>query len=170
ARAADDRRLEDEALLRQPHVGGRGAHDAPDEEIEQDQKSDLQREQDCLVARTGNDHSRPVVKVTSVEPTVKVSPVSSFARFTRRPFTSIPFVDSRSTIQYVAPSWRSSAWRRDTFGSSTWISHSRERPRTILRLSTRLVSPSHVSVATSRSTPSSSAETASVGCGGALGL
>ena len=32
---------------------------------------------------------------------MKVSPDSSFARFTRRPFTSIPFVESRSTIQYV---------------------------------------------------------------------
>jgi len=62
----------------------------------------------------------------SVEPTVNVSPGSSFARLTRRPFTSIPFVESRSTIQYAAPSWRSSACRRETFASSTWMSASRE--------------------------------------------
>ena len=44
-------------------------------------------------------YSRSVENVISVEPTVKASPESSFARFTRFPFTSTPFVESRSTIQ-----------------------------------------------------------------------
>ena len=64
------------------------------------------------------------------------SPFSSFDRFSLRPLTSIPFVESRSTIQYDAPSWRSSAWRRETFGSASWTSHSRERPMTTRRFST----------------------------------
>src|SRR2546428_4070429 len=138
-RPAGNRRPEDEALLRQAQVLRRRANDAPDEEVEQHEEGDLEHEEHALVRRAGGDHSRSVVKVSSVEPTVNVSPESSFARLTRRPFTSIPFVESRSTIQYVAPSWRSSAWRRETFGSSTWMSHSRERPSSTLRLSTRRV-------------------------------
>src|SRR5262249_20473763 len=129
---------QDEALLGQPHVLRGRAHDPPNEEVEQHEERNLECQQHALVRRTGN-HSRSVLKVTSVEPTVKMSPDSSFDRFTRRPFTSIPFVESRSTIQYVEPSCRSSAWRRETFGSSTWMSHSRERPRRMLRLSTRRV-------------------------------
>src|SRR5438128_2597875 len=42
--------------------------------------------------------------VTSVEPSVIVSPLRSLARFTRLPLTSMPFVEPRSTIQYEAPS------------------------------------------------------------------
>jgi len=42
--AARKRRAEDEALLRQPHVGRCGAHDAPDEEVQQDEEGDLQRQ------------------------------------------------------------------------------------------------------------------------------
>ena len=37
--------------------------------------------------------------VTSVEPSVTVSPLRSFARLTRFPLTSMPFVEPRSTIQ-----------------------------------------------------------------------
>jgi hypothetical protein len=39
------------------------------------------------------------LNLTSVEPTVIVSPSFSFARFTRLPLTSSPFVEPRSTIQ-----------------------------------------------------------------------
>src|SRR2546430_13110514 len=46
------------------------------------------------------------------------SPVRSFARLTRLPLTSMPFVEPRSTIQYDAPSCRSSACRRETFARS----------------------------------------------------
>src|SRR5581483_11827807 len=164
-RSAGHRGPEDEALLRQPQVARGGADDPPDEGVEEDEERDLQREQHALVRGAADDHSRSVLNVISVEPTVNVSPGSSFARFTRRPFTSTPFVESRSTIQYVEPSCRSSAWRRETFGSSTWISHSRERPRSTRRLSTRSWRPSQASTATSRSTPSSAAEAASVGWG-----
>src|SRR2546425_6645350 len=44
------------------------------------------------------------LNLTSVEPTVIVSPLLNLARFTRLPFTSSPFVDPRSTIQYDARS------------------------------------------------------------------
>ena len=43
-------------------------------------------------------------KTSSVEPSMIVSPCSSFARSTRLPFTSMPFVESRSTSHQVAPS------------------------------------------------------------------
>ena len=65
------------------------------------------------------DHCVSRAKVISVEPSVIVSPSLSFARLTRLPLTSIPFVEPRSTIQYAAPSWRNSAWRRDTFASAS---------------------------------------------------
>ena len=106
---AGDRGPEDEALLRQVQVATGRSDDAPDEEIEQHDERDLQDEQDGLVGGARDDHSRSSVKPMSVSPTVNESPGSSFARLTRRPFTSIPFVESRSTIQYAVPSWRSSA-------------------------------------------------------------
>src|SRR5215204_6370304 len=49
--------------------------------------------------KASDDHPRSREKTTSVEPSVTVSPSRSFARFTRLPFTSIPFVEPRSTIQ-----------------------------------------------------------------------
>jgi hypothetical protein len=63
----------------------------------------------CADSRRPGDHGASRWNVKSVEPSVKRSPSSSFARFSRRPFTSTPFVESRSTIQYDVPSWRSSA-------------------------------------------------------------
>src|SRR5215475_7342162 len=92
-------RPQDEALLREPQVLGRGADDPPDEEVEKDEERDLEREEDALVGRAAEHYSRSVENVTSVEPTVNVSPSSSFVRLTRRPLTSTPFVESRSTIQ-----------------------------------------------------------------------
>ena len=103
-------RSKDEALLRQAQITARGPHDPPDKQVEQDQERDLEDEQQLVDRDRVEDHhpdSRP--NVTSVDPTVIVSPSLSFARLTRRPLTSTPFVDPRSTIQYVAPSWRSSA-------------------------------------------------------------
>src|SRR5205823_999283 len=96
--------LEHETLLGQARVPAHRADDSPDEEIEQDEERDLQHEQKLLEPRAGDDHSSSVVNVTSVEPTVNDEPGSSFARFTRRPPTSTPFVESRSTIQYPDPS------------------------------------------------------------------
>jgi hypothetical protein len=46
-----------------------------------------------------DDHCGSWLNLTSVEPTVIVSPSLSLARFTRFPFTSRPFVEPRSTIQ-----------------------------------------------------------------------
>src|SRR6185295_17249474 len=127
-------RSEDEALLGQTKITARRPHDPPDEQVEQDEERDLEDEQQLVDRDRVEDHhpdSRP--NVTSVDPTVIVSPLLSFARLTRRPLTSRPFVDPRSTIQYVAPSWRSSAWRLDTFVSESWMSQSRERPMTTRR-------------------------------------
>jgi len=39
-----ERRAQDEALLRKTQVAAGGAHDAPDEEVEQDEKRDLERQ------------------------------------------------------------------------------------------------------------------------------
>ena len=103
-------RSEDEALLGQTQITARGPHDPPDEQVEQDEERDLEDEQELVDRdRVEDHHPDSRLNVTSVDPTVIVSPSLSFARLTRRPLTSTPFVDPRSTIQYVAPSWRSSA-------------------------------------------------------------
>src|SRR4029079_3242818 len=95
------RRREDEALLRQAEVAARGADDAPDEEIEQNEERDLEDEQNLIDCGGVVEHrySDSRTNVSSVEPSVIVSPLRSFARFTRLPLTSIPFVEPRSTIQ-----------------------------------------------------------------------
>ena len=49
--------------------------------------------------QASDDHFCSWLNLTSVEPTVIVSPSFSFARFTRLPLTSSPFVEPRSTIQ-----------------------------------------------------------------------
>ena len=95
-----------------------------------------------------------------------MSPSSSFERCTRFPFSSVPFVEPRSTSHQLPPSRRSSAWRRETFASSTWMSLSFERPSTTLAPSSACVRPFIVSEKISFSSPSSAGETASVGCGG----
>src|SRR6266542_5505958 len=97
-------RCEDEALLWQPHFLGRTADDPPDEEVEQDEEAELEDEEDRL-DRDGREHQeRSRRNEISVEPIVILSPWSSFARCVRSPFTSKPFVESRSTIQYAVPS------------------------------------------------------------------
>src|SRR5439155_5359468 len=49
--------------------------------------------------KASDDHPGSWLNLTSVEPTVIVSPSLSLARFTRFPFTSSPLVEPRSTIQ-----------------------------------------------------------------------
>src|SRR5436305_1835813 len=91
---------EDEALLRQAQVTARSPDDPPDEEIEQDEERDLEDEEDFVHRGRVEDHlSDSREKVSSVEPSVMVSPLLSFARFTRLPLTSSPFVEPRSTSQ-----------------------------------------------------------------------
>ena len=92
-----------------------GADDPPDEEVEQHEEGDLQEEQ-RLVDGDGVRASRlrlgfPPEDELGRADRDRVAAARSFARCWRRPFTSMPFVESRSTIQYAAPSWRSSAWR-----------------------------------------------------------
>ena len=124
---------EDHRLLRQPQVACCRAHDPPDEEVQEHEKGELQDEERRLDLRRGDHDTRSREKVNSVPPIVKRVPSSSFSRLTRLPRDSTPFVESRSTSQYVAPSCRISAWRRETFGSATCRSASFERPRTTRR-------------------------------------
>src|SRR5262249_18024883 len=98
-------RAEDHRLLRQPEIAGRRAHDAPDEQVEEDEERDLQEQERALDLRRGElRHAVSREKAISVEPSVNRVPSSSFRRLTRLPFTSTPFVESRSISQYVAPS------------------------------------------------------------------
>src|SRR5205814_2120795 len=85
-------RAEHEALLRQAQVTARGAHDAPDEEIEKDEEASLQEQQHALDIDRGADHETDLWKTRSVDPTVMRSSFSSCARFWRRPLTVSPFV------------------------------------------------------------------------------
>src|SRR5262245_43191271 len=68
--------------------------------------------------------------VTSVRPSRIRSSCSSLARSVRLPFTSIPFVEPRSTMNQFPFCRLTSACLRETFASSRVMSHSRERPRT----------------------------------------
>ena len=92
------RRRQDEALLRQAEISTRGANDPPDEEIEKDEEGDLQ-DQQGRIDGDGGDHWRSRSNVILVEPSTMVSPSLSFARLTRLPLTSVPFVDPKSMIQ-----------------------------------------------------------------------
>src|SRR5262245_20665631 len=115
---------EDEALLRRDlHVAAGRANDAPDEDVEQDQKGRLQGQQDRLDVHDCSN-------VTSVRPSRIRSCFSSLARSVRLPFTSIPFVEPRSTMNQFPFSRLTSACLRETLASSSLMSHSRERPRT----------------------------------------
>src|SRR5438477_3723353 len=92
-------RAEDHRLLRQPQVASRRAHDAPDEEVEEDEEGDLEREE-CGLDLSRRDHQAVSLEnAISVEPSVKRVPSSSFSRLTRLPRTSTPFVESRSISQ-----------------------------------------------------------------------
>src|SRR5262249_6772744 len=124
--------------------------DPPDEEIEEDEEDDPEGEQDLLHLRGGEGHWSSRRKTSSVEPSFTVSPCSSFARFWRRPFTSVPFVESRSVNQYAPRSCRSSACLRDMFGSGMVMSTSRPRPITTVSLSIVYRLPSLLSDTTSR--------------------
>jgi hypothetical protein len=121
------RRSHDEALLRNAEIAGGRPHDAPDEDVQQDEEQGLKSEEDGL-----DRHQPACSNVSSVFPMRMVSEWLRRARSTRRPFTSIPLVDFRSTIQKAPFSRRISACRRDALGSSSVMSQSRERPRTTL--------------------------------------
>src|SRR5581483_1971141 len=167
-------RPQDHRLLGQAEVAGRRPDDPPDEQVEEDEEREFQRQEGGLDGR-GREcrhYCSSRVKTISVEPIVNRDPSSSFTRFTRFPPTSTPFVESRSTSQYVAPSCRSSACRRDTFGSVTCTSASLERPSTSRRFAISCRCPFQLSTATSRWTPSSTGDAGSVGCatGTAAGL
>ena len=60
--------------------------------------------------------------------------------------------------------------RRETLASASWMSQSRERPITTRRSFTSWLLPFQLSVTSSCSTPSSSAEAACVGSGTVFGL
>src|SRR5262249_6194432 len=136
----------------------------PDEEIEQHEEGDLQDQQDRLDLDRREHQATSRRNDTSVEPIVMRSPLWSLARFVRIPFTSMPFVESRSTTQYDVPSWRTSACRRAALGSAIWTSQSRDRPSVFRCFVTSWREPLTLSVTTSRSTPSSSGVAAAVGC------
>src|SRR5262249_14245899 len=86
-------RVEHEALLGQPEVTARGANDAPDEEVEEDEERSLQEEQGALDVEGRGDHAADRRNTSSVEPTVMRSSFWSCARCWRRPFTVTPFVE-----------------------------------------------------------------------------
>ena len=107
-------RREHKALLGEPDIARHRANDPPDEEVKQDQEANLQPEKDGLDLDRRQRH-RERLKTSSLEPRVIRSSSSRFARFSARPLTATPFVESRSTIQKVEPSRRISACRREMF-------------------------------------------------------
>ena len=99
------RRAQDDRLLRRrPEIARDRSHDGPDEEVEEHEEADLQREQRLLGVESP-DHVTGSVrpKTTSVAPIVMRSPSASFSRVMRRPFSSVPFVEPRSTTQVRRP-------------------------------------------------------------------
>src|SRR5665809_72279 len=102
----------------------RQAGDVEEEQVEHREEPELEHQCDRVV------HSYSTSKVRLETPSVIWSPGSSRASSTRRPLTLMPFVEPRSTAFHVSPSCRTSAWRRDTFGSSITRSQSRLRPIT----------------------------------------
>src|SRR5262249_39137979 len=92
-------RREDHRLLRQAPGARRGAPESPGEEVEKDEKRDFEEQQRRLDLGRSDHSSSSRLNVRSVEPTVNVVPSSSFSRLTRLPFTSTPFVESRSISQ-----------------------------------------------------------------------
>src|SRR5207248_11735276 len=141
------------ALLRgTAQVAARRPDHTPDEQVEQDEEADLEQQQDLADSDGADRHGSSRSKTTSVDPSVTRSPSSSFACRSLRPFTSMPFVEPRSTIQYDVSSCRTSACLRETLGSDSWISQSCARPSTVTRFSIGWRSPSTVSHTVSRST------------------
>src|SRR3954471_3618842 len=96
------------------------------EQVEDGDEAELQRDGDGVER-----HARSSSKTTSEVPSVIVSPPrSDCAPWMRRPLTLTPLVEPRSRTVQEAPEGRSSACLRETLGSSTWMSASRERPST----------------------------------------
>ena len=69
------------------------------EQVEEDEEAKLQAEEDGFDLNRADDQRSDRLKTSTVEPRVMRSSSSSFARFTARPLTETPLVDSRSTIQ-----------------------------------------------------------------------
>src|SRR5437588_3810990 len=109
-------------------VAGRAPRDPQEEQVQHDQEAELQRNGDGIRVHRYSSSNRSRASPSSIS-----SPGARTASSTRRPFTLMPFVEPRSvTTQW--PSWlRTSAWRREAFGSSRVMSQSRLRP-----ISTRL--------------------------------
>src|SRR5262249_61325345 len=79
-----------------------------------------------IVARLSSSHCS-MSNVNLVVPSVTSSPGASRERSILRSFTLTPLVEPRSTIcQSPFEARRSSAWRRETFGSAITQSASRE--------------------------------------------
>ena len=134
ARLGDLRRREHEALLgrgRRPRA--RRAHDAPDEDVQKDEEGDLQRRRSAVSTDT-----RPLTKPRSNTSSV-VPSSDGVAVLELRPLDALP-VDRRSRSwsrdrrsSRPRPRCRISACRRETLGSSTGTSLSRDRPSTSAR-------------------------------------
>src|SRR5215217_389274 len=105
-------------------VAPRAAHDPQQEQVEDGQEAEL--ECDCYRVVHGPGYS--CSKRRRIRPRVTSSPSCSSASATRWPLTLMPLVDPRSATTQERPSRRTSAWRREVFGSSSWMSHSRLRP------------------------------------------
>ena len=68
--------------------------------------------------------------MTVTSPSPRRSPDSTLALQMRRPLTSTPLRDARSSTDQPAAPCRSSAWRRETEGSARRTSQSQDRPTT----------------------------------------
>src|SRR5438128_1367405 len=64
----------DEALLREPQIPHRRAHDAPDEEVEHDEEDDLEEKENLLDGHGREGHGPSRLKTSSVVPIVTRSP------------------------------------------------------------------------------------------------
>src|SRR4051794_34362699 len=107
-------------------VAQRGARLPQQEQVEDGEEAELERDGDGIEG-----HPRSSSKRISEVPSVIVSPARrDWAPWIRRPLTLTPLVEPMSRTVHEAPEGRSSACRRETLGSSTWMSASRERPST----------------------------------------
>src|SRR5205823_3321225 len=113
---------DDAPLLVLRQVAQRAARDPEQEQVEHREEPELQGNGDGVL----HNYSSSNPSVTS--PSVISSPGDSTASRTRRPLTLMPFVEPRSTTVQPSIVRRTSACLRETFGSSTTMSHSRLRP------------------------------------------
>ena len=79
-----------------------------------------------LAIATEHDHADS--NLIRVFPNCSSSPSRKASTLTRRPLTKVPFVESRSRTTGSAPSISTTAWARETLGSTRTISPSSPRP------------------------------------------